>query len=63
MIHESAIVSKNAEISSDIEVGVNCVIGDNVKIGKNCILKDNVRIVGNTTIGSGNFFFFKFSDW
>ena len=57
MIHESAIVSKNAEISSDIQVGVNCLIGDNVKIGKKCILKDNVRIVGNTTIGTGNIFF------
>ena len=57
MIHESAIISKNAEISSDIQVGVNCIIGDNVKIGKKCILKDNVRIVGNTTIGTGNIFF------
>ena len=57
MIHESAIVSKNAEISSDIQIGVNCLIGDNVKIGKKCILKDNVRIVGNTTIGTGNIFF------
>ena len=57
MIHESAIVSKNAEISSDIQIGVNCIIGDNVKIGKNCILKNNVQIVGNTIIGSGNTFF------
>ena len=57
MIHESAIISKNAEISSDIQIGVNCIIGDNVKIGKKCILKDNVRIVGNTSIGSGNTFF------
>ena len=56
MIHESAIVSKNAEISSDIQIGVNCIIGDNVKIGKNCILKNNVQIVGNTIIGSGNTF-------
>ena len=57
MIHESAIISKNAEISSDIQIGVNCIIGDNVKIGKNCIIKNNVQIVGNTIIGSGNTFF------
>ena len=57
MIHESAIISKNAEIPDDIQIGVNCVIGDNVKIGKKCILNDNVRIVGNTTIGNGNIFF------
>ena len=57
MIHESAIISKKAEIPSDITIGVNCIIGDNVKIGKNCTLKDNVRIVGNTTIGCGNTFF------
>ena len=57
MIHESAIISKKAEIPPDIQIGVNCIIGDNVKIGKNCTLKDNVRIVGNTTIGCGNTFF------
>ena len=57
MIHESAIISKKAEIPSDIQIGVNCIIGDNVKIGKNCTLKDNVRIVGNTIIGRGNTFF------
>ena len=57
MIHDSAIISKNAEIPDDIEMGVNCIIGDNVKIGKKCILHDNVRIVGNTTIGNGNIFF------
>ena len=57
MIHESAIISKKAEIPSDIQIGINCIIGDNVKIGKNCTLKDNVRIVGNTIIGRGNTFF------
>lgn len=57
MIHKSAIISKDAEIPADIQIGVNCIIGDNVKIGNNCILKDNVRIVGNTTIGCGNTFF------
>ena len=57
MIHESAIISKKAEIPSDIQIGVNCIIGDNVKIGKKCILHDNVRIVGNTSIGNGNIFF------
>lgn len=56
-IHSTAIVSPQAELASDVEVGPFCTIGPNVKIGSGTRLISHVVIEGKTTIGSGNVFF------
>ena len=50
-IHKTAIISKKAEISSNVTIGPFCSIGPNVKIEKDCLLLSHVTIQGDTTIG------------
>ena len=54
MIHDTAIIDKKAQISSDVEIGPYCIIGPKVKIASNCKLYSHVNIVGNTSIGNNN---------
>jgi UDP-N-acetylglucosamine acyltransferase len=56
-IHPTAIVSPQAELASDVEVGPYCTVGPDVKIGSGTKLLSHVVIEGKTTIGSGNVFF------
>jgi len=56
-IHSTAIVSKQAKIGANVEIGPFCVIGDHVEIGDNSILKSHVVIEGNTVIGKNNVIF------
>lgn len=51
MIHQTAIVSNNAEIGQGVEVGPYTIIGDDVKIGKTTRVGPHVVIEGPTTIG------------
>ena len=57
MIHETAIVSKNAKIDPSTNIGPYCVIGDNVSVGKNNNLISHVSISGNTSIKDNNSFY------
>lgn len=58
MIHETAIVSKNAKIGNNVKIGPNCVISDDVIIGDNCeiangvIIDNGARIANNVRIFS-----------
>ena len=54
MIHETAIVDKNAKVHSSVSIGPFSVIGPNVEIGENVVVHSYVNITGNTRIGSGN---------
>lgn len=56
-IHPTAIVSKTAKISSNVEIGAFCVIGDEVEIGENSILKSHIVVEGDTKIGKNNTIF------
>ncbi len=56
-IHPTAIVSPQAELAADVEVGPYSTIGPNVKIGSGTRLISHVVIDGNTTIGKDNVFF------
>ncbi len=47
MIHPSAIVSDQAQIGADVEIGPFCVVESNTKIG------DRTKLVGHATIKSG----------
>ncbi len=57
MIHNTAIVSKNAIIHDSTDIGPYCVVGDNVSLGKDNKLISHVSIAGNTTINENNTFF------
>lgn len=57
MIHSTALISSQAELGSDVEVGPYCVIEAGVKIGDGCRLHSHVVIHGQTEIGEGNEFF------
>ena len=50
-IHESAVVSKSANIGNNVQIGPFCVIGDNVEIGDGSIIGPNAVIHGWTSIG------------
>ena len=57
MIHDTAIVSKNANISETSNIGPFCIIGDGVTIGEKNNLISNVSITGNTNIDDNNIFY------
>ena len=54
MIHNTAIVDINANVSSSARIGPYSVIGSNVEIGEDAIIHSHVNISGNTKIGKGN---------
>ncbi|TRZ94978.1 acyl-ACP--UDP-N-acetylglucosamine O-acyltransferase [bacterium] len=51
--HPSAIISKKAKLSDDLEIGPYTIIDDNVSIGPGTKVGPYCVITGNTTIGSG----------
>ena len=57
MIHKTAIIDKNAKISSNVEIGPYCIIGPNVEIDSGTKLYSHVNLVGNTKVGKNNIFF------
>ena len=54
MIHATAIVSDNAKIAEDAEVGPYSIIGDGVVIGARTRVDSHVVINGPTVIGEDN---------
>lgn len=56
-IHSTAIVSKKAQISDDVEIGPYSIIGDHVKIEQGTIVKSHAVIEGDTLIGKNNLIF------
>ena len=54
MIHNTAIIDKNAKISNNVKIGPYCIIGPNVEIDSDTILHSHVNLVGNTKIGKNN---------
>ena len=54
MIHQTAILDKNAQLLDNVEVGPYSVIGPNVIIHENVKIQSHVNITGFTTIGKDN---------
>ena len=50
-IHESAVVSKNAQLGADHYIGAFCVVGDEVALGAGVRLESHVVVDGKTSIG------------
>jgi len=57
MIHPTTIISKKAEIDTNVNIGPYCIIDKNVSIAKGTELIANVHITGDTYIGKNNIFF------
>ena len=55
-IHASAVVDRQAEIASDVQIGPYSVIGPHVKIGAGSKIGSHTVIEGYTTIGKENTF-------
>lgn len=53
IIHPTAIVSREAMIGEDVNIGPYCIVDPETKIGDGTVLKAFVRICGHTEIGSG----------
>ena len=51
-IHETAIVSKDAELGANCYIGPFSTVGAEVKLGDNVKLTSHVVVDGNTTIGA-----------
>ncbi|KPA15935.1 Acyl-[acyl-carrier-protein]--UDP-N-acetylglucosamine O-acyltransferase [Candidatus Magnetomorum sp. HK-1] len=51
MIHPTAIVDKEAELDTNVEIGPYSVIARKVKIGKNSVIGPHVTVDEYTTIG------------
>ena len=56
-IHATAIVSSEAELAHDVEVGPFCIIGPHVKIDEGTKLLSHVVMENWTTVGKHNVFF------
>lgn len=50
-IHQTAIVSEQAEIGADCYIGAFCIVGDEVKLGDKVRLDSHVVVDGKTSIG------------
>ena len=51
--HPTAIISPQAQLGQNIEIGAYSIIGDNVTISDNVKIHSHVVIDGHTRIGSG----------
>lgn len=49
--HETAIISSNANIAEDVEIGAFTIIEDSVTIGSGTKIHSNVHLLGHTSIG------------
>lgn len=56
-IHSTAIVAKEANLDSSVEVGAYSIIGPHVQIGAGTKIGPHVVLEGRTTIGRDNNFF------
>ncbi len=54
MIHPSAIVSDQAQIADDADIGPFSIIGDDVTVGAGTRIESHVVVRGPTTIGRDN---------
>src|SRR5450756_241594 len=56
-IHSTAIIAKEANLDSSVEVGAYSIIGPHVQIGSGTKIGPHVVLEGNTTVGCDNTFF------
>lgn len=53
-IHPTAVISPEAELADDVQVGAYAVIEGPVKVGPGCVIRPHALLVGPLTMGCGN---------
>ena len=53
-VHPSAVISPEAELADDVQVGPFVVIEGAVRIGPGCVIRPHVYLCGPLTMGRGN---------
>ncbi len=53
-IHPTAVVSPEAILGEDVEIGPHAVVGSEVTIGRGCVLGPHVVLEGSVILGEGN---------
>jgi len=53
-IHETSIVSPEAELGTDVYIGPFCTVDSGIKIGDNCRLESHISLAGHVTMGANN---------
>lgn len=56
-IHPAAVISPQAQLGENVEVGALAVIDGHVTIGDNCIIRPGAYLFGPMTMGRGNHVF------
>lgn len=54
-IHPTAIVSPQAQLADDVEIGAYAILGENVKLGAGCVVQAHTVLEGRVTLGARNF--------
>jgi UDP-N-acetylglucosamine acyltransferase len=55
-IHPQAVISPEAKIGKDVEVGTFAVVGANVELGEGCVLHSHAVVYGPSKFGAKNVF-------
>lgn len=53
-IHLTALISPDAELADDVQIGAHVIIEGRVKIGPGCVIKTHAYLIGPLTMGRGN---------
>jgi UDP-N-acetylglucosamine acyltransferase len=53
-IHPTAVISREAELADDVEVGAYAIIEGAVRIGPGCVIRPRALLCGPLTMGRGN---------
>jgi UDP-N-acetylglucosamine acyltransferase len=53
-IHPTAIISPEAKVGDNVEVGPYAIIESGAEIGSNCVIQAHAVIEGSATLGQGN---------
>lgn len=56
-IHPTAIISEEAKIGSNVEIGAYSIVGPNVVVGDDCKISSHVILEGHLSIGRNNSFY------
>jgi UDP-N-acetylglucosamine acyltransferase len=56
-IHPTAVISPEAELADDVEVGPHAIIEGKVTVGPGCVLRPRATLIGPLTMGRGNVVF------
>jgi UDP-N-acetylglucosamine acyltransferase len=54
LIHPSAVIGRQVELSDDVEVGPFCLLDGHIRLGAGCRLLGHVTILGDSELGAQN---------